>query len=459
MLTCPQTNAFCAGGAFLRNGTLISLGGNGELPHVDPTVRDGFRGIRYLSRSANDPSMDGKDWIEPGHKLDTPRWYPSVQILPDGTFIVVAGSLNALDPTNPANNNPTFEMLDQEGYNIRKSIKMDILVRNYPWYMYPILHMLPNGDVFIMAGKESQIFNFKNNSVVRDLPDMPGMSRTYPTAGGSVMLTLSSKNNWEPTILVCGGGAYQDITSPTDASCGIIKPLAADPQWTMFAMPQPRVMVECLNLPNGKVLCLNGGSSGAEGFGLAKDPALQALIWDPSDESFKTAGTSTIPRLYHSVAVLKLDGTVDVAGSNPNEQPILIADASHPFQTEFRHESYVPPCLQGENAKLRPLEVHLSTLSLRADGHQFDVEFRTPGEAKFFKIVLFNGGFSTHARHMGARTIELDVESIAPEFSGSEHFRIRASMPANAAVVPPGPYKLFVVVDDVPSVGQYVMVG
>ncbi|GAB7359536.1 hypothetical protein MBLNU230_g6724t2 [Neophaeotheca triangularis] len=45
------TNAFCSGGAFLADGTLVSVGGNGPLEWLDPSVGDGFDGLRFLKRS------------------------------------------------------------------------------------------------------------------------------------------------------------------------------------------------------------------------------------------------------------------------------------------------------------------------------------------------------------------------------------------------------------------------
>ena len=36
-----ETNPFCSGGAFLRDGSLVSVGGNGPLDFIDSTVSDG----------------------------------------------------------------------------------------------------------------------------------------------------------------------------------------------------------------------------------------------------------------------------------------------------------------------------------------------------------------------------------------------------------------------------------
>jgi len=77
------------------------------LDFIDTTVGDGFDAIRYISRSSSDASLNGQNWREPGNKMASKRWYASAQILADGRIFVASGSLNGLDPTVPANNNPT----------------------------------------------------------------------------------------------------------------------------------------------------------------------------------------------------------------------------------------------------------------------------------------------------------------------------------------------------------------
>lgn len=184
--------------------------------------------------------------------------------MPDGTVFVASGSLNGLDPTVPANNNPTYEVLNTEGISDGKSVLLDILNKNQPYYMYPFVHLLNNGNLFIFVSKSAQLFNVAGNQVVTELPDLPGDYRTYPNTGGSVLLPLSSANDWAPEIVICGGGAYQDITSPTDPSCGSIQPLSNNPRWELESMPEGRGMVEGILLPDGTVIWLNGCNQGAE---------------------------------------------------------------------------------------------------------------------------------------------------------------------------------------------------
>ena len=133
-----KTNAFCAGGSFLVSGTLLSVGGNAPLSWLDPTVGDGFRGLRYLTRSATDADLDGNDWLEPGNQLASARWYPTVQTMPDGSLFVASGSLNGLDPSVKSNNNPTYEVLSRDGVTQGQSVTLDLLVKAQPYYMVSV---------------------------------------------------------------------------------------------------------------------------------------------------------------------------------------------------------------------------------------------------------------------------------------------------------------------------------
>ncbi|KAL8951465.1 MAG: hypothetical protein Q9222_002566 [Ikaeria aurantiellina] len=458
-----KTNAFCSGGAFLADGRFVSIGGNAPLTDIDPTVGDGFTGVRYLKRSATDASLNGQAWSEPGNKISSARWYASVQTMPDGTLFVASGSLNGLDPTEPKNNNPTYEILNAQGISSGNKIPLEILNKNQPYYMYPFIHLLNDGQLFIAVSKSAEIFNVGTNTVTKALPDLPGDYRTYPNTGGSVLLPLSSANGYAPDILICGGGAYQDITSPTDPSCGRIQPLAATPKWEMDSMPEGRGMVEGTLLPDGTVIWLNGCNLGAQGFGVAKNPTLEVLIYDPAKplgQRWTTGPSSTIARLYHSVSLLMLDGTMMIAGSNPVEQPILTPVPnkvpSEDFVTEFRVEFYTPPYLSGANANKRPTGVTLSSKSLTANGSTFTIKFTAPAGNKAAKVALYHGGFVTHSLHMNHRMVFLDTTGYQ---AGATSQTLTVKMPPNHNVAQPGPYVVYVTVDGVPAVGQFVSVA
>lgn len=451
-----KTNAFCAGGTFLANGTLLAIGGNGPLDWLDETVKDGFAGIRYLTRSSSNAALNGKSWVEPGNKLNTKRWYPSVQTLGDGRIFVVSGSLNGLDPGVPANNNPTYEILSASGVSNGRSIPMAILVDNQPYYMYPFMHLLKDGKIFVFTSKSSQIFDIGQNAVTKTLPDMPGMFRTYPNTGGSVLLPLSASTNWLSKVMICGGGAYQDITSPTDPSCGTIAPEAATPAWDMEAMPEGRGGVEGVLLPDGKVLWLNGASLGAQGFLLAENPTKAALLYDPTKpkgQRWEQLASSTRPRLYHSVALLLLDGRVMITGSNPNEMPVLTPKPGAPYITDFSVEIFTPPYLMDGKAAKRPTALTISNKKWVANGSVYTISFNVPTTTKAIKIALYYGGFVTHSVHMGHRMLYLTNSGFV---AGKTAQTVQVTMPPNHNIAPPGPYVVYVVGDGIPSVGQFV---
>ncbi|KAG9247386.1 carbohydrate-binding module family 18 protein [Calycina marina] len=458
-----RTNAFCSGGAFLADGSVLSLGGNAPLLWLDDSIGDGFDAIRSLRRSATDSGLNGKGWVERDDvKLASKRWYATAQTMPDGTIFVASGSLNGLDPTVQSNNNPTYEILNRDGTSRRINYRMEILVRNQPYYMYPIVHLLKDGNLFVFVAKSCQLFNVPSNTVIRDLPGLPGDYRTYPNTGGNVLLPLTSRNGWEPEVLICGGGAYQDVTSPTDASCGRIAPIVPGSNWEMDAMPQGRGMIDGVLLADGTVLWINGGNQGSDGFRLMSKATRQALLYDPKKpkgQRWTTLATSLIPRVYHSSALLMPDGTVMIAGSSPIEMPKLQSDEEDQYVTEYRVETFVPPYLQGSQ-KYRANNVRISATTLKANGAHFHMTFHMPANhIGTLKIMLHHNGFVTHAVHMGQRIVELDIVGGFPQPppTGGD-ITIEVAGPPSNYITPPGPYWIYVVADGMPAEAVHVLI-
>ena len=201
---------------------------------------------------------------------------------------------------------------------------------------------------------------------------------------------------------------------------------------------------------DGKVLWINGGNVGAQGFLLSSEPTFDALLYDPTQAKGKrwtVPASSGIARLYHSVALLLLDGTVMVAGSNPNEMPVLQARPGNPYPTEFRVERFTPPYLQGENANRRPTNVNVPA-ELNVGSPGYTITFDAPPDAKEVKVVLYHGGFVTHALHMGHRMLYLDYTGWQ---AGKTQQTLSITMPPSKNSAPPGPYGVFVVVCAYPS--------
>ena len=78
-------------------------------------------------------------------------------------------------------------------------------------------------------------------------------------------------------------------------------------------MSQPRIEMDAVILPNGKVLAV-GGSYNDE---VASTASLNADLYYPS-RILSPPGANVYPRLYHTVSLLLPDGTVWLAGGNPD---------------------------------------------------------------------------------------------------------------------------------------------
>jgi hypothetical protein len=323
--------------------------------------------------------------------------------------------------------------------------------------MYPFMYLMPDESLYIFTDIYSELFNAAENRTLRELPPMPGMHRTYPNTGGSVMLPLGRDGNYVPEIMICGGGAFQGIDSPCENTCGRIKPMNPDPHWEMASMGQPRGMVEGVLLLDGTVLWINGCRLGAQGFGIAKDPALDARVYDPKSYTWTTDGRSEIARLYHSVALLLLDGSVLVAGSNPSWDAIRMEDVDvnnqyMSFPTEFRIEIWTPPYLRGEKISQRPTNIVLSTLQFDTNTHII-VRFELAADLDTLEVILHSNGFVTHSVHMGQVMVYLEKEAVRVLVGGRYELDVHLS---DQVTVAPGPYVVYVVANGVPGIGQFV---
>lgn len=102
--------------------------------------------------------------------------------------------------------------------------------------------------------------------------------------------------------------------SPATNTTEIIDMGAASPKWvTGPNMSQPRIEMDAVILPSGKVLALGGSKNDEDTSTLS----LNADLYDPASNTFSSAGANASQRLYHSTALLLPDATVWLAGGNP----------------------------------------------------------------------------------------------------------------------------------------------
>ncbi|KAJ2955045.1 hypothetical protein NQZ79_g8887 [Umbelopsis isabellina] len=451
-----DTNTFCSGGGFLKNGTFIGTGGGESKSKWG--AKQGWASIRFFQ-----PCKDSLcHWQEfKLTKMTGNRWYPSVEQLPEGNLLIMGGST-----TGAQYNRDEINMANIEYFPPRPegAIAFPFLNETMPYNLYPFIHTLPDGNLWVFANRKSIIYDYKNNRVVKRLPDIPGNSRSYPLTGASVMLPLDPKNNYNVEIIVCGGSeTIKGKLSPkadADNTCGRINLSDEDPQWEMDTFVHPRLMPDGVILADGKVLFLNGCKKGFAGYNKRNfDPTFDPIIYDPSKPKGQrwTSGLAStdIARMYHSVALSLPDGRVWIAGSNNIDPPN--ATAVYPeYPTEFRVEYFSPPYLF--QSPTRPIVSKVPKVLVYDEEYHLNLNLNNPHtihqtEQNKIQVGLLRPGFSTHSMHMSQRYVILE-HSLSEDSQ-----RLTIKSPPNANIFPPGPAILHVLRDGVPAEGTYLHIA
>ncbi|KAG8693540.1 hypothetical protein FRC09_010439, partial [Ceratobasidium sp. 395] len=387
---------------------------------------------------------------------------------------------------------PTYEFWPSRG---TAAAVMQFMITTSGLNSYAHLFLMPSGRMFAQANYSTIMWDYNANTET-PLPDMPGrVIRVYPASGAVAMLPLTPGNNYTPTILFCGGTdmpepawgnySYPTINTwnyPASRDCQRITPEPLDNSPPVYTkddeMLEGRTMGQFIALPDSTLLVINGALNGTAGYAqmtgetptydqmpfgmsLASGPVLTPAIYDPNaapGQRWNRFGQpSSIPRLYHSTALLLPDGSVLVAGSNPN----VDVNFTTVFPTTYAAERFYPPYFA--NISSRPVPEGMPD-TLSYGGAPFVVSLPVgsfagdPNEAATStRVMLIRPGFSTHAMNMGQRALQLNSTfQVAPDGAITMYV---AQVPPNPNLLTPGPVLMFVVVGGVPSMGKMVIVG
>lgn len=158
-------------------------------------------------------------------------------------------------------------------------------------------------------------------------------------------------------------------------------------------------------------------------------------IFDPDDPAagWELCARMSIPRGYHSAAILLADGSVLMGGDRPG----LWKSGE---TTE--HERYLP------NYFGLPRPALTAAPASVAYGAQFAVQ--TPTPASIAEVVLIKPGAVTHGFNMSQRLVECAIV-------GTTATEVRVQAPPDGNIAPPGPYLLFILTAArVPSLGRWI---
>jgi hypothetical protein len=404
---------FCNGMVLLPDGRALVDGGT---LHYDP-----FQGEPQVA--IFDPATNT---FSNTRNMADGRWYPTVLTLGDGRVMAFSG----LKETGTTNSSVEF-------YTVGSGWSTQYFA---PWKpdLYPRLHLLPNGEVFYSGAQTtSKLFDPATTTWNTNVATTNyGGTRAY---GTSVLLPLTPANNYDPLIVIMGGG------SPATNTTELIDMGAATPKWVSgLNMSQERIEMNAVILPNGTVLALGGSVNDEDTGSLSLNADLFDLLSvdlnanPPNLGTVSSAGMNATERLYHSVALLLPDATVWVAGGNPKQGTY-----------NNTMEIYQPAYLFNPDGTKAMQPSITSAPSFISYGDSFNVT--TPDAANISSAVLVRNGTVTHAFGMDQREVGLSFTA------GNGVLTLTA--PPNGNIAPPGYYMLFILNDSgVPSVAAFVQV-
>lgn len=501
---------FCSDQKQLADGRILAAGGTNYYaePRVDPTTGvielEGVRNVRIFDPAPDQAGNKG-NWA-PTAPMNHGRWYPSMVTLADGNVFVASGVTKLVKPLYPDHAADSGDNVEQtETYNPTAQTWTDngsTADRALP--LFPRLHLLPDGHVYYDAAGQS--FNPFGQSYKEALwnmaasydPDtkawtdlgVPGLTTAtgtddqgnpiYAEPGfrGSTFsqaLPYVPENNYSSaTFLTAGGvqlmspGSYIPTTTSrldTVAIAGGKETLTARPAGPLNTR---RWFSTGVTLPTGQVLAFSGADVDEVVSPGHESPIRQAELFTPTMDAqgnytggkWENVAKAQRRRTYHNNAVLLPDGRVLVGGHAPIPNTYYNAmddpagvpgrETSSNFH-DASFEIYEPPYLHW--GATRPVIDKMDPTVM----YDQNLQVTTRDADQITKVVLVRNPSQTHVVDADQRVVELSK----PVSNGAA---VTVHVPGNAAVLPPGPYMLFIIKHvegkgDVPSIASQVFVG
>lgn len=494
-----RRNLFCAHQSFTEDGRLFVAGGQFPLPGLLKTLFP----PELLAPGADKDVHLFNPVTETWARLPDMakgRWYPTCVTLPSGKVFIASGTNGwATEAGLGRGIQDTWQIADPQAGDVGVPVPFGF----HLYHLYPFLHVLPSGQVFVHFKRTSILFDPATSNMVRVAANgapstqtgrtQHPYSRTGPGPGTCVLLPLLPQVDGQTgevtyprgRIMILGGGGAEKEPEPADPTDEEMRPppqkaydLHSDtaatntaeildfdtPDWqwryTKEPMRHGRVMPDSVLLPNGRVLVIGGGLKGQSGGLLAHftstdlqgnpdkgatDPVLEPEMFDPETETWEQLCPRLLERLYHTTAVLLPDARVLVAGHDGalNMPPY---DASR-----YELEVFSPPYLFGPDGKPanRPAVVQAPASANLAQ--RFDIGTRQASEIA--SVVLIRQSSTTHQINSDQRLVGLAIVSADAE-------RLQVQMPPTGGYAPPGFYMLFIVNrSGVPSVAHWIKVN
>jgi galactose oxidase len=203
-------------------------------------------------------------------------------------------------------------------------------------------------------------------------------------------------------------------------------------------MAYQRAFANSVVLPDGTVLTV-GGQSHPVPF-TDDNSAMAPELWNPKSGAFTVMAPMTVPRNYHSVALLLPDGRVFTGGGGL----CGTCATNHPDAQLF-----TPPYLLNPDGSLRSRPTITNAPATARPGSTVTVTTDRPVSS----FALVRAGEATHSVDNDQRRVPLTISSTAGTSYG-------LAIPADTGILLPGEYMLFAIdTAGTPSIATMVKTG
>lgn len=437
-----QRNIFCGGTCFLEDGKLFVAGG--QYPTLYKLINPPCNDINTFDPYSNKWNYLSKK--DPRLRMKG-RWYPTCLTLANGQAIIVSGrySFYQIHFWVFKFINNTLQVFTNDNSSISKPIELPFKVD-----LYPFMHLLPDGNIFIHSNNITRLYNSLTNTWESNGSNSPleirtnyKFSRTNPGQGTSVLLPLTPYSDppYHTKVLLIGGAGSNDPTIDTPATNTVEKIDFSEKslRWQeVSSMHHRRVMPDSVILPDLTLFVVNGSGKGRSDE--AVDPVMEPEIFDPITEIWKKAQSMTIPRLYHATALLLPDGSVLTTGTDGEwNKP--------PYNQDQKNLELFKPWYFFESSRA---EITNLPDKIR---HNEIFKIRYSHNKTITNVIIIRPSSVTHSINTEQRLVELELLSISIN-------ELEIKSPPNGLIAPPGYYMLFLIDEEkIPSTSKYLHIS
>lgn len=421
LVTDTKHDMFCPGTSFDATGRVVITGG-------DSSLKTSF----YTG---------GSDKWTAGPNMNTGRGYQSQVTMGDGRIFVIGGSWSGSTG-------------DRNGEIYSPTSNKWTPLANCP--VRPMLTADTKGTY--RADNHGWLFNWKNGYVFQAGPSK--QMNWYNTAGNGGQSAAGNRGNdghamcgnavmydasLGKVLSVGGSPDYANKSATTNANIITIgNPNTAAAVAKINPMWFPRIFHNSVALPNGQVFITGGQKFGHPFFDT--DSILTPEMWNPDTNAFVRMTPNSIPRNYHSIALLLIDATVISCGGGlcGTNDPSATCSGNH-----FDCQVFTPPYLLNADGskKARPT---ITSISARSNKAGATITVKTGGAVKSFAMIRY--ATTTHTVNTDQRRIPL-----TPVNAGTNTYKVTLG-PANTGQVTPGYWMLFAIDNSgVPSIATTLL--